>query len=94
MTFNTKTKFIRISKKIVDDKVINNNKLELDYNGNNLNINEYSNGQVFYTKLNNDDLINIFKIKSPKLKLKNRLFNEYYKNKKNALKILSKKQNI
>jgi hypothetical protein len=45
MTSNIKTKFIRISKKIVDDKVINNNKLELDYNGNNLNINEYSNIQ-------------------------------------------------
>lgn len=50
-------------------------------------INKYSNGQVFYTKLNNNDLINIFTSKSPKLELKNRLFNEYYKNKKNAYKI-------
>ena len=87
MISNIKTKFISISKKIINNKLITNNKLEVDYNRNNLNINKYSNGQVFYTKLNNNDLINIFTSKSPKLELKNRLFNEYYKNKKNAYKI-------
>lgn len=82
MTSNIKTNFISISKKIINNKIINDNKLELDYNGNNLNINEYSNGKFFYTKLNNNDLVNIFKSKSPKIELKNRLFNKYYKNKK------------
>lgn len=43
MISNIKTKFISISKKIINNKLITNNKLEVDYNRNNLNINKYSN---------------------------------------------------
>jgi len=67
-----------LSKQInVNGKVISDEIIKTDYDGKNLAIDVYENGQHYYSKLNNNDIASILSHKASSLPLEKRLMKDF-----------------
>ena len=80
-------------KSIINNKVIKDASFKSHYDGNDLEIKGYSDGELFYMKLDNEDIKDILALPSNNISLEERLIKDFGKkdHKKNTKKNTKKK---
>jgi hypothetical protein len=61
----------------VNGQLVENKAIKADYDGNNLDIDLYENGNHFYSKLSNNDIASILSHRASSLPLEKRLMNDF-----------------
>lgn len=69
-------------KSIINDKVIKDASFKSHYDGKDLEIKGYSDGELFYMKLDNEEIKDILALPSNDISLEERLIKDFGKNKK------------